>query len=461
MISDRSASSAPLPRPARARRERRLNRRDRPEVRAMEVGMVAGGLASRVSHSLSGVLRAIGLAEDELPNVGRPPLHEQSAAGVESAQDEGPRWRGLTPEQRRWLIPGPKRIAALVLAGGVLYFGVIGRNRYQVTSDFIVRLPQAPNNVTPSLLGSVLAGPTMLGSLEDGRFLSVYLTSPEVMQRVFLSLKPEQSYAKNGADPFAGLSKNAAFDQQLAFFRRQVSVVPQDLTGVIQMTTTGLNPATAFKLNRLLLDEAENFLNNSNQNISRNQQAFAERELEGARERLAKAQQALAAFNDRQGEINPEAAAEATSRFIAAMETRLIDLQVEEGRLKRQFLDQEGPEVSFVADQIAELRQQIDVERSKLVGPEAKNFNQKLVESRNLTTEVQFAEASVKAAQLAADNSRLESQRQLKFLVLLSNPETPSGQSLDWRWKGLLSLVGLLLVGWGVASFVLGISRRQ
>ncbi|EDY37446.1 putative ABC transporter involved in polysaccharide efflux [Cyanobium sp. PCC 7001] len=348
-----------------------------------------------------------------------------------------------------------------MLVAGVAYFGVIGRSRYQVTSDFIVRLPQAPNNVTPSLLGTVLAGPTMLGSLEDGRFLAVYLTSPEVMQRVFLRLEPETTYAKKGLDPFAGMPKDAPFDQKLAFFRRQVSVVPQDLTGVIQLTTTGLNPATAFELNRLLLNEAENFLNTSNQNISRNQQTFAEQELENARERLAKAQQALAAFNDSQGEINPEASAEATSRYIAGMEAKLVDLQVEEGRLRRQFLDPNAPEVAFVTDQIIELKQQIDEERAKLVGPDEKNLNQRLVKLRNLQTEVGFAEASVKAAQLAADNSRLESQRQLKFLVLLSNPETPSGQSLDWRWKGLLSLVGLLLVGWGVASFVLGISRRQ
>jgi capsular polysaccharide transport system permease protein len=406
-------------------------------------------------------MNAIGLAEDGSPSVG-PSRQDPRTDGPRL----GTRWdewqsKALTPDRWRWLIPGPKRTVALVLAAGVLYFGFIGRNRYQVTSDFIVRLPQAPNNVTPSLLGTVLAGPTMLGSLEDGRFLAVYLTSPEVMQRVFLRLEPETSYARKGLDPFAGMPKDATFDQRLAFFRRQVSVVPQDLTGVIQLTTTGLNPKSAFNLNQLLLNEAEDFLNTSNQNISRNQQTFAEQELENARQRLAKAQQALAAFNDRQGEVNPQARAEANSQYIRGMEAKLVDLQVEEGRLRRQFLDPNSPEVAFVTDQIVELKAQIEEERSKLIGPEAKNFNQTLVESRNLQTEVEFAEASVKAAQLAADNSRLESQRQLKFLVLLSNPETPSGQSLDWRWKGLLSLVGLMLVGWGVVSFVLGISRRQ
>jgi capsular polysaccharide transport system permease protein len=424
--------------------------------------MIAGGLASRISGSLSQVLRSLGLTDAELPNLGANPPKPSSArpGDIVSRLDEL-KQKALSRERWRWLVPGPKRLAALVLIAGVAYFGVIGRSRYQVTSDFIVRLPQAPNNVTPSLLGTVLAGPTMLGSLEDGRFLAVYLTSPEVMQRVFLRLEPETTYAKKGLDPFAGMPRDARFDQKLAFFRRQVSVVPQDLTGVIQLTTTGLNPSTAFKLNRLLLNEAENFLNTSNQNISRNQQTFAEQELENARARLARAQQALAAFNDRQGEINPEASAEATGRYIAGMEAKLVDLQVEEGRLRRQFLDPNSPEVAYVTDQIIELKQQIEEERAKLVGPEDKNLNQRLVQSRNLQTEVEFAEASVKAAQLAADNSRLESQRQLKFLVLLSNPETPSGQSLDWRWKGLLSLVGLLLVGWGLASFVLGISRRQ
>ncbi|MFQ6539589.1 MULTISPECIES: hypothetical protein [Aphanothece] len=414
-----------------------------------------------MTASFSAVLRAIGVAEDELPNVGQLPGDPGSGAGRNPGLLGRLQLPSLSREQLRWLKPGPKRISAIVLLGGILYFGIIGRNRYQVTSDFIVRLPQAPNSVTPSLLGTVLAGPTMLGSLEDGRFLAVYLTSPEVMKRVFVKLEPEVSYARAGFDPFAGMPTPANFDQKLAFFRRQVTVVPQDLTGVIQMTTTGLKADTAYKLNRLLLDEAENFLNTSNQNISRNQQRFAEQELDVARQRLAKAQLDLASFNDAQGDVNPEARAAATSSYITALETRLVDLQVEEGRLRRQFLDPSSPEVIYVTDQIIELKNQIEEERSKLVGPDAMNFNQLLNQSRNLTTEVAFAEASVKAAQLAADNSRLESQRQLKFLVLLSNPEVPAMQSLDWRWKGFLSMVGLILVGWGMASFVLGITRRQ
>ncbi len=108
-------------------------------------------------------------------------------------------------------IPLPVVLAVVVVASSAIYFFSIGRNRYQVESSFIVRLPQAPAGTTGTLLGTTLAGPTMLGSLEDGRFLAVYLTSPEVMKRVFLQLRPSETWAREPGDPFAGLSDRCGF----------------------------------------------------------------------------------------------------------------------------------------------------------------------------------------------------------------------------------------------------------
>ena len=79
-------------------------------------------------------------------------------------------------------LPVPVLLAGVVVLGSAIYFFGVGRNRYQVQSSFIVRLPEAPATTGSTLLGTTLAGPTMLGSLEDGRFLAVYLTSPEVMK---------------------------------------------------------------------------------------------------------------------------------------------------------------------------------------------------------------------------------------------------------------------------------------
>jgi capsular polysaccharide transport system permease protein len=363
---------------------------------------------------------------------------------------------------RRWLKrPHPLALGAIFVVGAGIYFFAVGRDRYQVTSSFIVRLPQAPQATTSSLLGATVAGPTMLGSLEDGRFLAVYLTSPEVMKRVFIRLKPEVSYAKEGLDRFAGLDRSANFDQQLSFFRRQVSVIPQDLTGVINMTTTGLDAKTSYKLNLLLLDEAERFLNVTNQDISKNQQDFAEQEIVAARTRLDKATAALNAFKDQFAEVDVAQEATQSSNYINQLENKLVDLKVEEAALKRQYKDPATPEVLYVTDQIKELEIQIAKEKRQLVSPEGQNYNRRIAQARLLENEVAFATDALKAAMTFANNRRQETQQQIKFLVKLSDAVLPEMQSYDWRYKGFLAAIGIVIVAWGVATFTLGVVDRK
>lgn len=351
--------------------------------------------------------------------------------------------------------------AGLVLLGSGLYFFSIGRNRFQVQSSFIVRLPAAPASTGSTLLGSTLAGPTMLGSLEDGRFLAVYLTSPEVMKRVFLRLDPEQSWARDGRDPFAGLRADANLDQQIEFFRRQVFVVPQDLTGVINLSTIGLAPEPAFRLNQLLLEEAEVFLNRVNQSISSTQQQFAEQEVQRARQRLDVALLAFNAFKNQYGELDPAQSAAGTTSYITALESQLVDLRVQEASLKRQFKDHDTPEVAYVTDQVRELERLIEEERDRLVNPEGRDLNRLVAEGSKLQTEVVLATEALTSAMTAANNSRQDSQKQVKFLVRLADPVLPEMQYNDWRWQGFLASLGGLVVLWGFGSFVLGIVDRR
>jgi capsular polysaccharide transport system permease protein len=358
-------------------------------------------------------------------------------------------------------VPLPLVLAGMVLLGSAIYFFNIGRNRYQAQSSFIVRLPEAPSASPTSLLGNTLAGPTMLGSLEDGRFLSVYLTSPEVMKKVFLSLQPDQVWARNGRDPFAGIKPNANFDEQLQFFRRQVYVVPQDLTGVINLTTFGLAPEPAYRLNQQLLREAELFLNRVNQEISATQQQFAEQEVQRARQRLDRASLAFNAFKNQYGELNPEQTATGTSTYITMLESKLVELKVQEASLKRQFKDYSTPEVANVTDQVKELERQIDQERADMVNPEGRDLNRLVAEGSKLETEVTLATEALKSAINAADSSRQRSQQQVKFLVRLAEPQIPELQHLDWRWKGFLATLGIIVALWGIGSFTLGVVDRR
>jgi len=359
----------------------------------------------------------------------------------------------------RWTISPVSATALLVVVTAVYAFG-LGRARFKVTSDFLIRQPLPPGMLAPAVLGPLTGSPSMLRSLEDGRYLAFYLHSPEVMRRVFLRLLAERRYARRLPDLVAGLPADANRDQQLAFFRSQVQVWPQDLSGVIQLTTTGLDAQTALQLNQLLLQEARVFVNDMNQAISRDQLGFAQQEVQRSRQRLDQATAKLDAFKSRYGQLDPIQESAATSGLITALEASLVNLQVEEARLKRQFRDPQAPEVLVVTDQVQELQKQILKERDSVVSPGGKSLNNRATEATKLQNEVIFATENLKASMLAVENSRMESQRQLKFLVMLSDPQAPEVQDWNWRFQVFLGVVGGAIVIWGVASFLLGIRSR-
>ena len=92
--------------------------------------------------------------------------------------------------------------------------------------------------------------------------------------------------------------------------------------------------------------------------------------------------------------------------------------------------------------------------------PQGRDLSGRAAEAMKLQNVVPFATESLRAAMLAVENSRMVSQRQLKFLVMLSAPQEPALQDWNWRWQVFLGSIGLLVVVWGVSSFVFGIRNR-
>jgi capsular polysaccharide transport system permease protein len=355
----------------------------------------------------------------------------------------------------------PRTIAAaFVLCSAIYCFG-IGRDRYQATSEFVIKQPLPPATAATTVLGS-LQSSSMLSSLEDGRYLQVYLKSNDVKQSVFPdSASFLKSYAPQAPDQWSGLPADSDAQAQLAFFRNQLAVVPQELSGAIVLTTSAYSAEDAFALNNALLKQAQRFVNEVNQSISADQQAFAEKQVAFAQDRLTKASNELEAFQDRYGQLDPLGEQSATTSFISGLESRLVDLKVEEASLRRQYRDPDAPEVAFVADQVRELQRQIQEERDKAVGADGRDLNKLASQASRLQGDVDFARQSLSSAMRAADNSRMESQRQMKFIVMLSKPQMPTGPETSWRWKAFLSCLGVLIVVWGVGGFMLTALRRD
>jgi len=407
----------------------------------------------------------------EQPNQGSPAIRLKA---TRQKIKSGARWLGSMGEElstiaiprisdnqqsRSQLLSG-RVLVALLLAVSGFYCFAIGRDRYKATSEFVIKQPLPPGT-SPTILGN-LQSSSVLSSLEDGRYLQVYLGSNDVKKAVF---PDEAAFLSSNApispDIWSGISDKADDHQRLAFFRNQLDVIPQELSGSIVLTTTSFNAEAAYSLNTKLLEQAQRFVNEVNQSIGADQQAFAEKQVTYAQKRLTEASNALEDFQDRYGQLNPLAEQSAATSFIAGLESRLVDLKVEEASLRRQYRDPDAPEVAYVADQVAELERQILEERQKAVGAGGRDLNKLASQSVRLEGDVSFARESLASAMRAADNSRMESQRQLKFIVMLSKPQIPQAPDHSWRWKAFLSCIGVLIVVWGVFGFMLTALRRD
>ena len=370
----------------------------------------------------------------------------------------------LTPVWRERLhrFTKPKVLISAFLATSAFYCFVIGRDRYTAVSEFVIQQAMPLEGASASVLAGAAAAPQVLTSLVDGQYLQVYLESSEVKARLFPDGKKlEQDYRIKFPDLRTGLPANSSAPKQLDFYRKQLSAAPQPLSGSVILTTSGFTPEQAFNLNNALLKQSRRFVNEVNQSINADQNQFARKEVQIAELNLKASTRKLELFREKHGNLSVLNEQAAASAFISGLESRLVDLKVEEAALRRQYRDPKAPEVAFIADQVSELEVQIREERERAVSENGRDLNTLALEESELVSDVEFATTNLQSARLAADNSRRESQRQLKFVVVLSQPQLPVAPDQNWRWQAFLASIGIVVVAWGVGGFLLNAMKKS
>jgi capsular polysaccharide transport system permease protein len=368
---------------------------------------------------------------------------------------------GLRPSPLRHLSVTQLLLIPIMLSA--IYFYFIARDRYVTRSDFVIR--KAEDNDT-NMGGSGLA--TLLGrgnqlSLEDARFLKTYLQSPQVLADLDRTYDLDKAYAQTGLDRFAGVKPELSKEKRLKFFKKQVAVSLDELSGAIVLRTIGLFPQASLDLNRFMLTKSEQFVNRLNQDISQKQLRFAESELIRARNNLDQAKNRLLLYQDSNTVIDPKGEAELASQTISKLQEKLVELRVELATLKLQYKDPAEPEVAAVADQVREMEQQIEKERRSLVSGKGRNLSRKTADVLKLESDVNFATDSYKLALTSVEKARIESKRQQKFMALLSAPQLPEDAENDWRSKGFFTVLASCAVGFSLTKFIFGMqaSHRQ
>ena len=371
---------------------------------------------------------------------------------LESVQKRSARVRRLAQERwLTWVGLGTPLLLAL------LFFYGVGRDRYQVRSDVVVRKAGQDSAAAGLSLGNLLGGGNQ-GSLEDSRYLRTYLESPQVLEDLEQQFNFRKAYAQQGLDPFAGLWFRPSREEVYRLFRKQVAIQLDEGSGVMRISTLGFDADTAIRLNLFLNQQAEQFVNRLNQDVYRKQLAFAEQQVTENLQKVKKASSALQAFQRDRKLFSAQTEAELGGGLIAALDAELAKQKVQLAALRRQFVDPKAPEIRQAEVQVSELQRQVAAEREALVSPGGRNLPAQAAQLAELEADLKFQAELYKASLTAAETTRIDSLKQQRFLAVLSKPLKPDEPWQYWRHKGFFTTLAVLLVGFALTKFLLGMA---
>ncbi len=340
------------------------------------------------------------------------------------------------------------------------YYYFIGRNKYLVSSSVVLRKAANKNSI-PTDFSSIFTGLANQASLNESKYLEVYLKSPEMFQKIEKDLNFSYIYRKKGIDLFSGLNSNSNQDKKYQFFKKQLTIFTNQENGVLEIKVKAFTPEDALFINQFLVKESELFINELNYDISKKQLQFFQNQVDLSKQRLDYEKDRLKEFQAKYKSIDLRSEAESISKVIIALEEEIIKLNIKLLERKRVFVMDDVPEIELIENQIRSLREQIELERGKLVSENEYALNQRSFELNEINNNILFFEELYKTTLAKTESNRIDSIQQQIFLAILSRPLEPEEPWHVWRHRGFLTYLSLLIIISSISKFIFGITTNH
>lgn len=358
----------------------------------------------------------------------------------------------------------PARLKLLIIVAPTLllaiYFALVASDRYVSLSTVAVQRTNGDTSAVPGA-ALLLAGVTP-SSTQDTRYLTDYILSLGMLQKLDHALHLREHYSAWRLDLPYRLRAGATQEDFLEYFRKRVDVALDDASGMLTVQVQAFDPAYAQRINRMILEESEKFVNDYSHAIAREQLNFAEGELKLAFDRLSKAKDDLLAFQTKHHLVDPTAEAQANVNITSDLQARLASREADLRNLLT-FLNESAPQVQAARSEIKGIRAQIDAERlrSTAAARSESRLNALAADFQGLKLKVDFATDAYKLALTAVENARIDATRKLKTLTVIEAPSLAQSAEYPLRVYALVTLFVVCLLVYAIVRLVLATIREH
>jgi len=312
-------------------------------------------------------------------------------------------------------------LSALLVIGiptllAIAYYGYFASGQYITSMQFAVRGPSQANagrNPAAAMSGASMMSP-------DAFVVTDYINSRQALADTERKIDVRAMFARPDADFLARLPSHVTSEQMTAYWARMVRAQFDLISGNVTVSVRAFTPEESLKLARTLVDASDDMFRRLNGQAQRDYVRVADENLGRAQKQLAEARQALLAFREASGFVDPDKTALAGSAIVDEMRKQLAQLQSQHAAI--QAVSPNSPTLTSLRSQMTALEGQI---RSldqlgstavRAVSPET------LARYQSLDLERQFAEKQYTEALGLKSQAYMFAQNQQSYLALFVEP---------------------------------------
>lgn len=338
-----------------------------------------------------------------------------------------------------------------------VYLFFIATPQYQSVATLVVK--QADDNGlatgTPMAMLGVDAGQN-----KDAYLVQHYVLSNDMLNYLQQQLNIKQHYANSEADWLSALSEQATQEEILQYYLDKVQVEFDDVSGLLSISVKSFSADFSQKMVTLMIEHAEQFINELGHKMAQDEIGFVESELDRAHKKLVAQTEQLTQFQNDKKVFNTQQQSTAVMTSLAELNSLLINKQTELEALLS-YMNQSAPEVVTLKNQISALQNQIANQQQKLVGKEQSALNDLDIQYRNLTMQIEFSTDVYKAALLGLEKTRAEAHRKLKHLLVVAQPNLADEALYPRRLYWFITISILLMIMYSVVVMLIATVKEH
>ena len=211
-------------------------------------------------------------------------------------------------------------------------------------------------------------------------------------------------------------------------------------------------------INEQLLGLAEGLVNRLNTRGEVDVLGYAQREAREAELEARRASQALAAFRNTQGIVDPERQATVQLQLVSKLQDEVIGARLQLQQL--QALAPENPQIPLLRTRIAGLTRQINAELGRAAGGD-RSLSASAVRYQRLALDREYADKRLTAAMASLQEARNEARRKQAYVERIVEPNLPDEALEPRRLRGIFATFVLGLIAYGIVSMLLAGIREH